>query len=335
MTKTDRFQASICIPSTALRHCNATNLSQATNIAYQIARAASIYNVMEVIVLDIPHQVPRSKSKEQAPALQGNQKKFFSSKEYEEETEQKSDKSRDAVILATLLQYFVTPPYLVKYVFKPSDRAFLKHAAKLPKITTLPFMTANTIGRFKEGLAIPKHTPKVHKKGKKLSAQKKLKVTKFVNVGSAKPLTLNEQEVPVHVRVTVDTLQKKVVSPHEAYNHGGNSLPGYLVRYAQSISSVYTELCVTDGYTQTAIVDADNYFLKDCGQEIPMYQPKKAESLLLLIGNWQDFERNAVHDPNVSSVVDVIDSRIPVPYATRIEDAALISLTKMFDNTDR
>lgn len=83
---------SICIPTTVIDNCN--NLEQVTFTAYQIARTAVLFNVQEIIVLD------QSKDKK-----------------HEKKSRSKETIS-DCLLLATLLQYFVTPPNLLDTTFK-------------------------------------------------------------------------------------------------------------------------------------------------------------------------------------------------------------------------
>lgn len=329
------MNVSICIPSTAIRLTNVCNLAHATTVAYQIARLASIYNITEIIILDIPLSVQQKHSTTSEVSVDiGNKKKVFHQTSFADRANERSqtDRGHEAVLLATLLQYFVTPPYLIKSLFKPKERAQLKHAAKLPKISAFVLSSRLESGNFREGLSIPKRTPRVSAKSKKISLQKKLQVTKFVNIGREKPLVLDGQDVPVNVRVTVDLSQRKVVSPQAAYGIQGSNISfGYSVRYAGSISSIYTELSVTGGYTETAFVEADDYFPRKNKGPLPPFARKDRGTTLMLVGKWLDFETCAARDANISSMMDVVDCEINVPKSLRVEDAAIISLAKIFE----
>lgn len=323
---------SICIPSSAIRCENSKNLLQATYIAYQISKLATVYKVLELIVLDAPDRSSSKIQETDSVGNHGSKKRVFaefSAEDTKTVPDFESDKSNEAVLLGSLLQYFITPPYLVKSLFKQRERASFKHAAKLPKLTALPFMIEND-KKYKEGLTIPKHTPKMSRKGRHSKPHKKLQVTRFVNIGASKPLILEGQDVPVNVRVTVDLSQKKVVSPQVAYKSSNKTASfAYTVRYSSSISSIYTELGVQGGYTETAFVEADHYHPKDKYQSLPQYYKKDSGNILLLVGNWRDFEACAADDKNLGSISDVVDCKIAMPPGVRIEDAALIALAKL------
>lgn len=327
MSDQSDLKVSICIPSSSIREQNSLNLFQATTVAYQIARLATIFHVVEVIVLDIPE--PRGETKNsptQNSTTLGNKIKFSEQSEAPSHASSSEIRGKDSFVLATLLQFFVTPPYLVKALFKPSERKLLKHAMKLPKLTCLPIMNAGREHQFREGLSIPKRTPKSNTKGKKTKPLRKLQVTRYVNIGASKPMIL-DQDVPVNVRLTVDLRAKKVVSPQIAYNCQ-NRLFAYTVRYARTISSIFTELCISGGYTETVFVGADDFFQK-CDRKFPKFTKHQTASVLLLIGSWKDFELCTKGDPNISSISDLVDCELKVPSGLRIEDAAFISLTKL------
>lgn len=328
------MSVSLCVPSSTIRRSNVCNLAHATTVAYQIARLSAIYHVNEIVVLDIPlsYQINDSTQSINPGPSESSRKIVFDQRENNVCQGVMPEKGRDAVLLATLLQYFVTPPYLVRSLFKSSERLSLKHAVKLPSVRTFVTNSTDDSKNYKEGLTIPKKSPMLTKKCKKMGSKRKLQVTKFVNIGREKPFELKGQEVPVNARVTVDLTSGTVVSPQVAYGAAGcNSAFGYSVRYANSISAVYTELGVPGGYAETAFVEADDYFLKSPTKVLPKYNKKNAGTTLLLIGKWADFEACAASDDNISSIMDVIDCELVVPRGIRIEDAAFIALAKVFD----
>lgn len=346
-------QTSLCIPSSIISKSNARNLEQITYVAYQVAKAATIYNVSEIVVLDVPSVEERENKAEvdsqkavKLAGEKGNVKiKFNISNEdiiretssdsttATEELKENPENENNSLLFATLLQFFVTPPYLVKGVFAASkfNKKF-KFAEKLPKLSTLPFMTNNNvISDFKEGLTIPKHTPKIIKKSKKVSALKKLKVTRYVNTGGATPLELNGQEVPVNVRVTVDIQNKKIVSPQTAYGVSGSKASfGYFVRFAKNFSSIFTELSFPGGYTESVFINADNYFNPTGNATLPQAEKATGGQILFVVGNLHDLEYSFAQDaiPGVGKATEMFDSEITVPAGLRIEDAALVGLTK-------
>lgn len=342
-------QLSLCVPSSLISATNAYSLEQITHIAYQIARSATLYNVAEVVVLDIPSREEKAtiaekkanKRVELGSDKGGKKIKFNIADEelapvkpQEEEAEAPSLKpanDSNALLFALLLQYFVTPPYLVKSVFEAQFLPKFKHAHKLPKLSSLPFMNNNGVDHaIKEGLTIAKASPQISKKAK-AKAAKKLAVTRYVNVGGAQALEL-QHDVPVNVRVTVDTVNKKVVSPVEAYGTAGAKASfGYHVRYAKSFSALFTESAYPEGYTAAVHVDADNYFGK-----APSIKPigDVNGKVLLVVGNIKDlafsFENDKSALQGVANVEEMFDGQLAVPLGARIEDAALIALTRIY-----
>lgn len=345
-------QFAICVPSSVISRGNARNLEQITNIAYQIARAATIFNVSEIIILNVPGPeeiAARNEAEAQKTMAvsggSGNKKISFNltdddlgpevsqkTSEPEPELVESPDNENNGLLLATLLQFFVTPPYLVKGVFRESTfRHKFKYAEKLPKLSTLPFMNNNNVIQdFKEGLSVPKHTPRGTSRNRKVSALKKLQVTKYINIGQASPIILNGAEVPINVRVTVDVKNKKIVSPQAAYGKvGSRSSFGYFVRYANSITSVFTELPLPNGYSESFYVSASDYF-SSSGVAIEAAEAPKEGHVLMVVSSIKDLNEafNQEKISGVDNVTDMFDGQIPVPEGLRIEDALMIALTK-------
>lgn len=322
-------QLSICIPSTIISKSNAYNLQQITSIAYQVAKAATIYDVPEIIVLDIPSIEIRNEIIEaQSTKTVKIDKKIKFNEELDPTPEPVSVSSgtsstgneNNSELFAILLQYFVTPPYLVKSVFKDSPYLpKLKYASHLPKLPNLPFMNNNQVHKdFKEGLTIPKKSP-----GKK--NKNKLSMTKYVNIGEAEPLEL-VQEVPVNVRVTVDLKNKKVVSPIEAYGViGYKSNFGYYTRVAKQFSQIFVNSGHPDGYTSSVYVNCDNYF---GNEDTNLEFTKDNNRVLLVFGNPKDLKFSFDQESSLTGeFTDLFDKKTSIPNV-RIEDAVMIGLTK-------
>lgn len=344
-------QYAICIPSSIISSGNARNLEQITNIAYLVARAATIYNVLEIIILDTPSAAERAAKKESdshkvvaVGGETGNKKISFNLShgdidplqqlgQTKSNLEGRSDNDNNGILFATLLQYFVTPPYLVKGVFQESKfKHKFKYAEKLPKLSTLPFMKYNDVlSEFKEGLSIPKHTPRIKKRNKKVSAVKKLQVTKYINIGQSTPLILSGTEIPINVRVTVDVKNRKIISPQIAYGVSGTkSSFGYFVRYASTFSSVFTELSFPNGYSESILIEANDYFSKPRESELKTIEHATEGQVLLVVGKIEEFQYKFSQEdlPGVDSVTDMFDGKIEVPHGIRIEDAVIIGLTR-------
>lgn len=354
----------LCIPSSIISASNAKNLEQITYVAYQVAKAATIYNVVEVVILDIPSPEEQERLEEREAtkvvllssdkggkkikfnlndkeAIEPPREKDSQADDYTSRSSQHVADPNNGLLFATLLQFFMTPPYLVKAVFGSSEfLSKLKYARKLPKISTLPFMGNNNVfSDFKEGLTVPKKALKIKKKNKK-PVSRKFNSTKYVNIGLDAPLVLS-LEVPVNVRVTVDIKNKKVVSPAQAYGVVGAHLAfGYHVRLCKKFSAVFTECSIPAGYTQSIYVRSDDYFSSSAtaASKLPavLASSMPAEgTILLVVGNIKDLDYSFALDkqsfPSLESSVLFFDGQLPVPDSTRIEDAALIALSKLSD----
>ncbi|EJS43618.1 YGR283C [Saccharomyces arboricola H-6] len=267
---------SICIPTTIIDNC--CNLEQVSFTAYQIAKTAVLFNIQEIIVLDM--------SKDKKHERQPRSKETIS----------------DCLLLATLLQYFVTPPNLVDVTFKKKHRSYLKYAFTFPPLGQLPFMNEPADETYIEGLSIAEQTSE-----KDISDEN---LTSLVYIGKNNTIKLSSQNIPKTVRVTVDTLRKKVVSPRDAYK---DTQLGYYVRMASSLDEV------SGGCTETLWVNSGDYHYDETLSKYRKAETKlpyitaiqKGSALdtpcniLLIFGKWthlkrclkrSDLESSALHD---------------------------------------
>ncbi|RCK59260.1 hypothetical protein Cantr_07199 [Candida viswanathii] len=315
---------SICIPSSVISSKNAYNLEQATNIIYQIAKAATIYKVSEIIVFK-SSQAP---TKEE-PEDKGTKKIVFNEEEEPNRSATSTDdpSSNDALLAASLLQFFITPPYLIKSMFSPHlNKKFtnimpkFKHAFKLPRITTLDLSKD-----FKEGMIIPRETPLVRKKSslKKVKADHKVTVSKYVNIGEPQAMKLDiKREIPIYSRVTVDLRTKTLVSAAKAYGNAGHrGAFGYLVRMVEDgdFSKVFTQSAVPEGYSSTVYVNCNDYFGHN-KVELPDTESVAGGNILVVFGNLKDYKQD---------VQLLFDTKLSIPLGCKVEDAVLIALTKL------
>lgn len=237
------------------------------------------------------------------------------------------------MVIATILQYFVTPPYLVKTIFKQKFWKNFQYAKDLPKLTRLPFMAPDSQSKYREGLTVPMGKVSKPQNAKTKEKSKPLTNTKYVNVGYQEYLELSGQQVPVNVRVTVDTSTKKIVSPREAYEDqvGVNSSYGYHVRLASTFAKVFTESAYPEGYTKTLFVSGGEYHHHDKHPKLPASKAVDGDCLLLIVSKWSELERLFKQDrlEGVDDVKQFFDGEVPVPWGLRVEDSAMYALTKL------
>jgi predicted SPOUT superfamily RNA methylase MTH1 len=243
--------------------------------------------------------------------------------------EPKETISDEAMLIATVLQYFVTPPYLVKTIFKQKFFSNFQYAQNFPMLTRLPFMAPAADSKYREGLTV--QMGKVSKPQNKKKS-KPLTNTKYVNIGYQEYLELANQQVPLNVRVTVDTSTKKIVSPNEAYSDqtGVNSTYGYHVRIASKFSKVFTESSYPQGYTKTLYVSSGDYH-HHVHPKLPKAEVVQGDCLLLIVSKWKELEKMFRMDKfeGVDDVKEFFDGEVSVPWGVRVEDGAMIALTKL------
>ncbi|SSD61985.1 uncharacterized protein SCODWIG_03746 [Saccharomycodes ludwigii] len=322
---------SICIPIDIIDSCK--NLDQITDTLYQVARCCTIYNIAEIIILKTTNS---------------------------ETTDTENKNVSKEMLIASILQYFVTPPYLIKSVFKKKYLPYFKYAEKLPRLNALPFMRYLNMdnGRYREGLAVRMKHPNIGNStaGKK----KKYDQTKYIQVGKNELLELKTQLVPINVRVTVDMIEKKVVSPQEAYGDfvGLKNTYGYYVRVASRFSDLFLNKN-SPNYTQTVWCNSGDFYFDEHSKKylkiqtkIPQFngvvvQEEEEEDkeqqdgipsshLLVVFGKWtslmKSFERVKNEFEGCDGVYQFFDGELALPVITplgnlRIEDATMIALT--------
>ncbi|SCU79505.1 LADA_0B01134g1_1 [Lachancea dasiensis] len=336
---------SLCVPVSILDNCK--NLEQVTNVVYQVAKAAIFFNAGEIVILDLK----RSQDKAGTP---GNDEKNA--------TKRASFNLSPSLLIASLLQFFVTPPYLAKSVFKKQYSQCLQVASKLPRISALPFMryTNDDKGRYREGLAVTMNKP--GQPGTKAGTKKKAyDQTKYVNVGQSELIELRGQLVPANVRVTVDIVECKVVSPTEAYGDyvGAQASFGYQVRVAQNFGDIFTQSAFPDGYSQCVWVNSGDYYfnaelrknvklstkippiqkiLKPTPEEIESGEADKPANLMIVFGKWdhlsQSFQQCSDMFEDCDGAHQFFDGQLQLPGSVPeanigIQDSCMIALAML------
>lgn len=361
-TENPNISCTLCIPSTCISKSNAKNLEQITHIAYQIAKAACNFNAPEILIMQVPQEeeTPSSVNSEEisyssietSSSGSGSKRKFDEADLGINSTKKTNSKkpvapskyTNESLLLASLLQYFVTPPYLVKSTFKQDMLKNFEYAKKLPKISTLPFMQNNdTFKNFREGLTVAKKQQKREKTSSgKVKKAKNFNTTNLVNIGQSELFILEGTEIPPRLRVTVNLKTKKIVSPVEAYGIiGAKSAFGYNVRVSSSFSSIFTECSFASGFDKSLWVNCGDYFSKESKSQptnevatiTPEANKKAATQLLLVLGKWKDIEEAFEDDKSslegVESAGLMFDGKLKIPQGIRVEDAAMIALSKL------
>ncbi|XP_060578148.1 putative methyltransferase C9orf114 homolog [Ruditapes philippinarum] len=213
------YTVSIALPGSILDNAQSPELR--TYLAGQIARAAVVFNVDEIIVFDETGSTEKTTEGE------------FSGV---------GKHGRGNVQLARILQYLECPQYLRKSFF-PQHKD-LQYAGVLNPLDSPHHMRANDEALYREGVVVKKHS----KEGK----------GSYVNVGIMKDVQVDKQLVPgvrVTVKMDLTSIERKknkgtVVPPSEPRTHAGLYW-GYSVRLASSIGAVFTECSYKEVYDLT------------------------------------------------------------------------------------
>lgn len=328
---------SICIPSSVISSKNAYNLEQITNIIYQIAKAATIFKISEIIVFKSSNEEEKEQSKDKS---EEKTKKIV----FDEDDSPIKKKSQDIITTtnkerndvdnevnltllgASLLQFFITPPYLIKTMFSPHlNKKFskilpkFKYAFKLPKITTLDLNKD-----YKEGMIIPRETPLIKKKNKRVKSDHKITVSKYVNIGESNAIKLDiKREIPIYSRVTVDLKNNTIISAKKAYgNSGFKGAFGYHVRMIDDgdFNKVFTQSIIPDGYSKAIYINCNDYFNNNKINLLELDLHESNGNLLVVLGNLKDYSPD-IHE--------LFDNKLTIPSGCKIEDAMMIALTKL------
>lgn len=326
---------------------NCKNLQQTAAVAHQIARAATLYGVTEIIVYNTDISTGAAEEKQQTKA------------------------NEDAQLLLELLRYFVTPSYLRKSVLDSKiEEKIDRVAKKLPKLSRLPFL--NHSEKYLQGYSVKKTatTNKSQKKRKSKAQIKEEKLTNLINIGEKQLMVLsNGVKVPIDTLVLVDKSKQSVVTVQEAFDLARNRKLkgeepfwspdgfGYRVRLASKFGQVFTECPFTDGYKFTAwapcggaeetesqaqeqaealnsisvVNESSNDGFFKVG--VPQADPKEDVPLLLVYGEWHELSATILFDKdNFEGLPEpqvLFDGRIKALRARQFEDAVLMGLAKV------
>ncbi|XP_057956764.1 uncharacterized protein LOC131150185 isoform X2 [Malania oleifera] len=208
---------SIAVPGSIIE--NAQSFELATRLAGQIARAAAIFRIDEVVVFD-----NKSTSAEDSSVIAAE-----NSDEYES----------GAAFLIRILQYLETPQYLRKSLFPKNNS--LRFVGMLPPLDAPHHLRKHEWAPYREGVTLKERPPN--------------SVGTLVDVGLNKNVVIDQVFEPgQRVTVAMGTnrsldadLLHQVVSSSKPREEGGTYW-GYKVRYASNISSVFNSCPYKGGY---------------------------------------------------------------------------------------
>lgn len=308
-----KYTVSIAIPGGII--ANAQTLELKTALAGQIARAAAIFNVDEIVIFD-----------EDA----GKSSSTLDKNGYEKN----GGGSEPNIFLARILQYLETPQYLRKAIF-PMHRD-LRFAGLLNPLDCPHHLRIEDDFPYREGITLPSNSgdpdrDTMVEKGKTL-----------VECGLKRKVIVN-RKIKEGVRVTLgmkkikgsknkEFIEADVVSPATPREKMGYYW-GYQVRLADSISSVFTESPHPEGYDLTLGTSERGKDLSKVTPELPRFK-----HLLLVFGGLAGLEYAIDNDSGLEiegkDAEEVFDRWINVApeqgsRTIRTEEAVYITLAQM------
>lgn len=308
-----KYTVSIAVPGGIV--LNAQTLELKTALAGQIARAAAIFNVDEIVIFD-------EDAGKAGTTLDKNG------------NERNGGASEPNIFLARLLQYLETPQYLRKAIF-PMHRD-LRFAGLLNPLDCPHHLRIEDDFPYREGITLPTNAGDPDKdtmveKGKTL-----------VECGLKRRVIVN-RKIKEGVRVTLgmkkikgsknkEFIEADVVSPATPREKMGYYW-GYQVRLADSISSVFTESPYAEGYDLTLGTSERGKDLAKVTPELP-----KFKHLLLTFGGLAGLEYAVENDSQLEiegkDAEEVFDRWINVApdqgsRTIRTEEAIYITLAQM------
>lgn len=293
------YTVSIALPGSILDNAQSPELR--TYLAGQIARAAVVFNVDEIIIFDETGSADR---------------------DIDGEFHGVGKKGQANVQMARILQYLECPQYLRKSFFP--QHSDLQYAGILNPLDSPHHMRASDSATYREGVVLQK--PVQNKPGK----------GSFVNVGLLKEVQIDRVLQP-GVRVTVKMLEQNperkklkgtVVSPSTPRTEAGLYW-GYSVRVASGLGDVFTACPYKGGYDLTIGTS-------DKGESVDDFNADDFRHALIVFGGLKGLEASLESD----ETLDIDDPNLLFQYylntcpnqgsrTIRTEEAILITMSAL------
>ncbi|XP_014524165.1 putative methyltransferase C9orf114 homolog isoform X1 [Vigna radiata var. radiata] len=250
---------SMAVPASIID--NVPTLELATRLAGQIARAATIFRINEVVVFD-------NKSNLENDSVLDN-----------------LDDESGAAFLMRILQYLETPQYLRKALFPMHNS--LRFVGLLPPLDAPHHLRKHEWGPYREGVTVKERDSNSG--------------ATLVDVGLVKNVIVDEIFEPGRrVTVAMGTnrnldsdLPRQVVSSSKPSEEG--AYWGYQVRYAHNISSVFKDCAYKQGGYDFIIGTSEHgQIIKSSDLEIPSFR-----HLLIAFGGLAGLEESIEEDDNL------------------------------------
>ncbi|GMN46628.1 hypothetical protein TIFTF001_015804 [Ficus carica] len=254
---------SIAVPGSIIN--NAQSFELATRLAGQIARAATIFRIDEVVVFDNKSNSENSSS----IAAQDNL----------------DEDESGAAFLIRILNYLETPQYLRKALFPRHNS--LRFVGLLPPLDAPHHLRKHEWAPFREGVTLKEKSPN--------------SLGTLVNVGLHKNVIIDQVLAP-GTRVTVAMGTDRNLDTESLHQVVSSSKPreeagiywGYKVRYASNLSSVLKECPYKGGYDHLIGTSEHGSIVKSSDLVIPTFK-----HLLIAFGGLAGLEESIEEDTNL------------------------------------
>ncbi|KAI3752000.1 hypothetical protein L2E82_23099 [Cichorium intybus] len=296
---------SIALPGSIID--NTQSFELATRLAGQIARAATIFRIDEVVVFD---------------------NKSESANDSHVTAEDTGDENESGTaFLIRILKYLETPQYLRKTLFPKHNS--LRFVGLLPPLDAPHHLRKHEWAPYREGVTLPQPAPS--------------SATTLVDVGLSKNVVIDEALEPgKRVTVAMGTDRQLDDEPHQIVS---SSKPteeagmywGYKVRYAPNISSVINNCPYKGGYDYLIGTSEHGHVVKSSELELPSFR-----HLLIAFGGVAGLEECIEEDKNLKGKDprEVFSTYLNIcPHqgsrTIRTEEAVFISLQYFQEPIDR
>ncbi|PWA66662.1 methyltransferase [Artemisia annua] len=249
---------SIALPGSIID--NVQSFELATRLAGQIARAATIFRIDEVVVFD-----NQSTSSDHPPVTADD------------------ENESGTAFLIRILKYLETPQYLRKTLFPKHNS--LRFVGLLPPLDAPHHLRKHEWAPYREGVTLVQQAPS--------------SANTLVDVGLSKNVVIDQALAP-GTRVTVamgterqlDDKPRQIVSSSKPKEESGMYW-GYKVRYAANISSVMNGCPYEGGYDYLIGTSEHGHIVKSSELELPSFR-----HLLIAFGGLAGLEECIEEDKN-------------------------------------
>ncbi|KAK1434570.1 hypothetical protein QVD17_00317 [Tagetes erecta] len=296
---------SIALPGSIIN--NTQSFELATRLAGQIARAATIFRIDEVVIFD-------------------NQSKSMDDTDVTVKDTSDEDES-GAAFLIRILKYLETPQYLRKALFQKHNS--LRSVGLLPPLDAPHHLRKHEWAPYREGVTLMQQAPS--------------SANTLVDVGLSKNVVVDQALEP-GIRVTVamgtdrrlDDQPRPIVSSSKPREEAGMYW-GYKVRYAANISSVFKCSPYKGGYDYLIGTSEHGHVVKSSELQLPSFR-----HLLIAFGGLAGLEECIEEDKNLKTKDprEVFNTYLNIcPHqgsrTIRTEEAIFISLQYFQESIDR